>query len=211
MKTLPALKGSPKQTNWAYAIRAKRLEAWGAELSRGQVSNDDYERLISNTDAGFWISNKDRSLADVVERMQRNPATSDNGSRVKPPVKPHPSLSLAQLQLAKKLRGERLQAWRKDPLWRRRTERQRQWFVTLPLEWFLENIHLHCLFDVMLKFSEKMHELASTAPSQEGKDKTAQQEAGTEKSNGKRVTLTAGPLRNRITGEEEPECDNVPF
>ena len=60
---LPELKGSPKQTAWASRIRKDRLKVWG--VSSSEMFKDIENKLVTMTDAGWWISYKDKAIDTV--------------------------------------------------------------------------------------------------------------------------------------------------
>ncbi|KAF0218566.1 MAG: hypothetical protein FD174_2866 [Geobacteraceae bacterium] len=81
---LPALQGKTRpQVQLGYVARAKCLKAWEADSARSQLTDVEYELLITNTDATWFIANQKRTLAEVLERMQRIPALAQ-GEEKKP-------------------------------------------------------------------------------------------------------------------------------
>jgi hypothetical protein len=61
--TLPTLTGSPKQTSWATKIRSDRLKVWSD--SSPQKFKEIENSLVTITDAGWWISYKDKDIITV--------------------------------------------------------------------------------------------------------------------------------------------------
>jgi hypothetical protein len=66
---LPDLKGSPKQVNWASKIRADRLKVWSESSSErfGEIEGT----LATMTDAGWWISYKDKDINTVYNHLHQ--------------------------------------------------------------------------------------------------------------------------------------------
>jgi hypothetical protein len=66
---LPDLKGSPKQVNWASKIRSERLKVWLESSSErfGEIE----ESLATMTDAGWWISYKDKDINTVYNHLHQ--------------------------------------------------------------------------------------------------------------------------------------------
>ena len=60
---LPDLQGSPKQVNWASRIRQDRLKVW--QESSPEMYKEVERTLVSVTDAGWWISYKDKDITTV--------------------------------------------------------------------------------------------------------------------------------------------------
>lgn len=60
---LPELTGSPKQITWASSIRKDRLKVWKA--SSPEIFKDVENKLVALTDAGWWISYKDKDMGTV--------------------------------------------------------------------------------------------------------------------------------------------------
>lgn len=197
---LPALRGkSQQQVKLGYIARKKCLEAWENVAERANVKDADYERLVSNVDATWWIANQKRTLEEVLARMQNNLSlTADNKNT---PVKPHhKSLSNEQLKYAASLKKALLRYWQKEPLWHRLAEEQRQWLLTRPPLFWIEYKDKRSLLDILEAFPERMQELARTTPSQME-----------EKKPGGNSFTTTGPLRDSQTGEIVPDNEECPF
>jgi hypothetical protein len=66
---LPDLKGSPKQVNWASKIRTERIKVWSESSSErfGEIE----ESLATLTDAGWWISYKDKDINTVYNHLHQ--------------------------------------------------------------------------------------------------------------------------------------------
>jgi hypothetical protein len=64
---LPDLNGSPKQVNWATKIRTERLKIW-LESSPERFKEIE-EALTRLTDAGWWISYKDKDINTVYNHL----------------------------------------------------------------------------------------------------------------------------------------------
>lgn len=64
---LPELKGSPKQVQWAAKIRTERLRVW-SESSPERFRAIE-ERVATLTDAGWWISYRDKDCATVYHHL----------------------------------------------------------------------------------------------------------------------------------------------
>ena len=60
---LPALQGSPKQVQWASRIRTERLRVW-LESSPERFGEIE-ATLATMTDAGWWISYRDKDIHTV--------------------------------------------------------------------------------------------------------------------------------------------------
>ena len=66
---LPELKGSPKQVNWATKIRSERLKLW--VVSSPEWFGEIEETLATITDAGWWISYKDKDINTVYHHVHQ--------------------------------------------------------------------------------------------------------------------------------------------
>lgn len=60
---LPELQGSPKQVSWAARIRHERLMVW--QNSSPELFTSIEQSLAVMTDAGWWISYKDKDITTV--------------------------------------------------------------------------------------------------------------------------------------------------
>ena len=65
--TLSNLKGSDKQISWATMIRKDRLKVWAS--SSPQKFKEIENSLVTITDAGWWISYKDKDITTVYNHI----------------------------------------------------------------------------------------------------------------------------------------------
>ena len=66
---LPALQGSPKQVQWASRIRTERLRVW-LESSPERFGEIE-ATLATMTDAGWWISYRDKDITAVCNHLHQ--------------------------------------------------------------------------------------------------------------------------------------------
>jgi hypothetical protein len=68
--TLFPLTGSPKQTSWATKIRKDRLKVWAS--SSPEKYQEIENSLVTITDAGWWISYKDKDITTVYNHFKED-------------------------------------------------------------------------------------------------------------------------------------------